>query len=176
MAANIPADIDPHLICVTGAIVTWWGRIENDLYLDLLTTRNHPSANKIAAKDQIPLSSNKRIKQWAKVRKAIFANMPDRLNQINELRDQLLSASEERNDIVHAHWPYGNKQNPKKLRLQSMKPKFDGSHVFKNIDITPENLEELSERLNSLFHKIMPLTVSFAFENSHGPKDYTGDQ
>ncbi|MEO3432097.1 hypothetical protein [Inquilinus sp. CAU 1745] len=163
MACRIPENIDPLLVSLTGAIVTWWGRIEGILFRDLMFTRRHPATRHIIEKDPFPVSAKPLIRQWAKCRRAIFADNPVKLQRTEDIRQRLSDASEERNMIVHGFWPYGD-DDPESITIQRVKPKKKTDILaFDSYIATVEKLNNLNERLIFLYHETLPEMVNYAF-------------
>lgn len=154
---TIPPNIDDRLIGLTGAIVTWWGRIEGLLVRDLITLRQHPACREFAEKERFPVATGKVIEQWKKTRNIIFAGNAEKCRQTSELAAQIEECARERNILVHYFWPYGNDPNPTELRLQSIKPR-KGTHdtlEISSVTVNLENLDDLNERLFRLYTPVM---------------------
>lgn len=155
---RIPGDIDPLLVSITGAIVTWWGRIEGVLVYDLLASRQHPAARPIAEKQQFPVSTSRVIAQWARCRRAIFAGNPGELRRVENTRQRLADAAKDRHALVHGFWPYGgDPADPTTLRLQMIKPKKGETGMMEvhQRTITIDSLDDFNERLIHLYHTVM---------------------
>ena len=145
------------LISLTGAIVTWWGRIEGLLTRDLITLRQHPACADYARKERFPVSTGRVIDQWEKTRNLVFQGNDQKRLQTSELVTRLRKCADERNILVHYFWPYGNQQDPSTLRLSSIKParRSHDDLEFRSVTITLEDLDDLNERLFRLYTPVM---------------------
>lgn len=154
---TIPPHIDDRLVSLTGAIVTWWGRIEGLLTRDLITLRQHALCAEYAKKERFPVSTGLVIKQWEKTRSLVFAGNEEKCRQTKDLVSRLRDCADDRNTLVHYFWPYGNDQDPSVLRLSSIKTRR-GTHdtlEFREVTITVKDLDDLNERLFQLYTPVM---------------------
>lgn len=162
------------LISLTGAIVTWWGRIEGLLVRDLITLRQHPACVDYARKERFPVSTGKVIDQWEKTRNLVFAGNDEKRSQTHALTKRLRDCADDRNILVHYFWPYGNERDPSTLRLTSIKT-ARGSHddlEFRSVTITLEELDDLNERLFRLYTPVMAaMAQTLRGQAKHRPTD-----
>lgn len=155
-----PGGIDPAFIHLVGTIVTWWGRIEGVLVHDLISLRQHSTATEYARKNRFPVNTKAVIKQWASLRKMVFADNPVKVNTTERVQAELIDCAQYRHVIVHYFWPYGGTGkggDDQSVRLQSTKTK-KGTHdalEFRSITVDVKTMNELNERLADLYHRVM---------------------
>lgn len=171
MACRVPKGIDPMLIQLKGAIVTWWGRVEGLVVSDLLAMRHHPKAAKVA-KEPIQVATNRLIGQWRRTRCAIFADQPAHLSKVEELATELRETADGRHVLVHSFWPYGTSSPDEPVKLRSIKPQRADPSILeiKSYPIDPEKLDALNERLIRLYHRLLPMTVNYVIQHSSNPE------
>lgn len=161
MVGRIPKGIDPELLYLTGAIVTWCGRIEGVLVHCLISIRQHEAFKAIARKEKFPIAAQQLIKQWAKGGRLILAQDPKLVAKINHLEKELLDLSLDRNVLVHGFWPYGGEPDGGALQLGIIRPAKGDQLQLGSCEIDVERLDSINERAVALYHQLMPMVFRF---------------
>lgn len=173
-----PAGFDPTLFHLVGTIVAGWGRIEGCLVNDLHNMRQHPAASAYVAKEDFPLASKRKVKQWAKLRNLILPAGHER--KTTEVKDRMLAALNERNDIVHFTWPIET-DHPSCATLRYIGPPKEGlkgkpqSILQRHKRVSIESLDKTSWEMVLLLKEISDegrSALNWMIENL---KDQMGD-
>lgn len=164
MIGRFPEGIDHALIHLTGTIVTWWGRVEGVLVHELLTLRRlYPE---FSAKEQFPVQSGNIIAQWGRLQRKHFSKDSQRLQKIEKLLEDMRELSDDRNTLAHYFWPYGGTQGKTEITLQTIKPRRGDNATLeiKTAVISVRRLDEINERLMSLYHTVMADSLNLHFK------------
>lgn len=161
MVGRIPRGIDPDLLYLTGAIVTWCGRIDGILVYSLLAIRQHEACKAIVKKENFPSPTKDIVKQWAKGGSLVLSHDPQAVDRIGQLRQELLDLALDRNDLVHGFWPYGSEPHEGALSLQTLRVRKDGELQLSSLAIDVERLEAVNGRAVLLYRQVMAMMTRF---------------
>lgn len=165
-----PDGIDIALIHLTGTIVTWWARIEGLLVQDLITLRQLPMNAELAAKEPFPSSTNATIKQWHRLQNATWPEEKT-LREVTSMVPELRDLAEERHIIVHSFWPWGS-DDPETVRIQRVRPAKGGNIAITQYELNVETMDAVNERLCSMYHRNLALSMNLLFQRRRLSKDY----
>lgn len=177
MQGLIPEGINPNLVFLTGAIVTWWGRCESMLISELTSLRQHPLCADLKRKEPFPVSTSRLIDHWARARSLAYVSNSLRLKGTAQLKPELIACSALRNKLCHGAWPYETAAPDAPLRLWLLKPK-KGTHDDVWLDIYETDqagLEALNSRLIRLYHRLLAETLWMGREPDPAPTTATGE-
>lgn len=158
---RIPAEIQPELVWLVGAIITWWARVEGLMVSDLRWLRSLDVNTTIAAKESFPPGTKRAIKHWTRLMRNFHADDTEKLAQIVAIQDEALDVWSHRNAIAHSFWPYGQVQKDE-IQLQSIKRKLDDPMNAEIIEYraTVQSLNEINNRAMRLYHRTMALSFN----------------
>lgn len=102
-----PGNTNVEFIYLTGAIISWWARIEGVMIRDIWALRTWPFSNEITQKRDFPTSGKAIITQW----RALIENGcrffeiegPNLAKTVNEA----IALVDHLNTLSHSFWPYG---------------------------------------------------------------------
>jgi hypothetical protein len=166
----IPGNTNVEFIYITGAIVSWWARIEGIMMHDIMALRTWPFSESVVQKNKFPMNGKAVIKHWRKLiengYRFFSLEPPDLAKMVNESLALLCH----RNALSHSFWPWGQ-SDLQRLELNWIKKDDSGEWGVSRgtYSATLAELDSVNTRLAHLYTAVM--AVSF---NSH--KLYQLDQ
>jgi len=155
---------DPILLTLTGAIVTWWGRIEGMMFHDLLTLRHDDAVKASGACDPLPMGTKPLINAWVKATRIIETE--DKWHEeLKSVATELRECADDRHVIVHGFWDYPDPAKSDQSQITVLKPsKGDRSKLlFAQYKINTDKLNEIETRFRHLYHRILPFSLNHGF-------------
>lgn len=159
----VPGNTNVEFIYITGAIVSWWARIEGIMIHDIMVLRTWPFSENVVKKATFPMSGKSVIKHWRKLIENGYRHFsldpPDLAKIVNESIELL----DHRNTLSHSFWPYGQ-SDPQKLELNWIKRDDSANWGVSRgtYSATLADLDSVNTRLAHLYNAVM--AASF---NSH---------
>jgi hypothetical protein len=156
---------DIETLTLIGGIVTWWGRIENMLFSDLLTLQHHPAVKESGLCDTLQIATKRLITQWSQASvKATTSS--EAVREISALVEQLRDTAADRHIVVHSFRDYPDTDDPTPTKVSVIKPQKGGGLVFAQYDLNPDKLHEIYSMCFSLYHRLLPVTLNHTFASS----------
>ena len=144
-------------LALIGGIVTWWGRIENMLFSDLIALQHHPDVKASGLCDSLQIATKRLINQWTQA--AIKAGLVNE-GDIRAIAEQLRDTAEDRHVVVHSFRDYPSPENPDPAKVSVIKPQKGGGLIFAQYDLNPEKLNEIYTTCYSLYHRLLPFSLN----------------
>lgn len=161
---------DPILLTLTGAIVTWWGRIEALMFHDLLTLQHDDAVKASGVCNPLPMGTRPLVKAWIKAT-AIFETEEKWQRELEHVASELRECSEDRHVLVHGFWDYPDPAKSDRTQITVLKPGKKGSSgklLFAQYKIDVAKLHEVEARFRRLYHRLLPFSLNHGFRL--GPK------
>lgn len=160
---------DPILLTLTGAIVTWWGRIEGMMFHDLLALQHDDGVKLSGACDPLPTGTKALIGAWVKATRIIETEEKWH-RELEQVAVELRELAEERHVLVHGFWDYPDPAHSNRSKITVIKPaKGNRSQLqFSQYRTDTAELHELETRFRRLYHRILPFSLNHGFRL--GPK------
>ena len=157
---RIPGGTNPDFIYLTGAILSWWARIEGIMVNDIMVLRTQSFSKAISEKEKFPKQGKTIITHWRKLilnGYRTFKLAPPNLDTIVNNSIQCLDC---RNNLAHSFWPYGQ-DDEKRLNLQWVKPNPNAKYGVDRGEVaySVQELDRVNSKLSSLYTHVM--TASF---------------
>jgi hypothetical protein len=156
--------VTPHetMLALTGAVVTWWGRIEGSLFQDLLIAQRHSSVKaEICA--PLPVGTKNLITTWIKTM-GLVENEQAWFDEIKRIAAGLRDCAEDRHVIVHAFWDYPDPAQADRSKLTIIKPAkgSPGQIRFAQYHMDIPKLAEMEQRFRTLYHRVMASSLNLS--------------
>ena len=159
----IPGDTNENFIYLTGAIISWWARVEGIMIHDIFALRTWPFSEPVIAKHSFPMNGRSVITQWCRLLENGYRHFSLDLPNMSGLVNEALDLLSHRNRLSHSFWPYGQKdQNILEISWIKKNDGAPGGVSRANYSATLEDLDKINTRLAHLYTATM--AVSF---NSH---------
>lgn len=162
MRGIIPGGINPNLVSLTGAIVTWWGRIETVLTYDVIGMNSSQAVSDDEQCWPVQIATKRLIKQWARARRIIHTDWHDPSFDTEVLQRRLLKAAEVRHRLVHSHWGWGSPAQPRDdWEVSILKPSRATSDKleYTRFTIDVESLDTFNDSLRVLYMELMTASM-----------------
>jgi len=159
----IPGDTNQDFIYFTGAIISWWARIEGLMINDIFALRTWPFSAPIVSKHQFPMSGKAVVTQWRKLLENGYRHFNLEPPALDKLVNEALELLDHRNVLSHSFWPYG--QTDKNiLEVHWIKRNHSGQWGVSRgtYKATLNDLDKVNTRLGHMYTAVM--AASF---NSH---------
>ncbi|TCD02220.1 hypothetical protein EYB45_09550 [Erythrobacteraceae bacterium CFH 75059] len=159
----IPGNTNSDFIYLTGAVISWWARIEGIMTSDVMALRTWPFSAEIVDQKRFPLGGRDTVLQW----RALIINAYKARNLSSPNLDKIVTDSLQllwhRNCLSHSFWPYGQ-QEKSVLELHWIKRKDSNPQGIERgtYRVTATELDKVNTRLANLC--TAALAASF---NSH---------
>lgn len=157
--------ISPHLIFLTGCVVTWWGRVEWLLTSDIQTLLGKAQLKGKKEFEVVQISSKRRITQWVRAHKFVYSGRPEIIEEASKIATEAREILEDRNVLIHGMWHVFGHASPDKIKVTHMEPPKGDKTMVKTYEITEAMVDEISGRAYDLYHRLiqlrMNLTLSF---------------
>jgi hypothetical protein len=158
MKGVIPGGINPDLVSLTGAIVTWWGMIEGVIVQDVIGMNSHAAVHADGECWPVQTATRRLISQWVRARRIAHRTFPDNGFDFEAARGNLAECAEIRNRLVHGFWRFGTPSEPRDdFVISTFKPirGKPNSFEFERYLIDVPMLDSFNSRLASLYHSVM---------------------
>ena len=157
--------VDPHLVYLTGGIVTWWAGCEYIMWGDILKLLGrYPELKDIPEFQVIQFASKRKIKQWRRMHERIFAERPDIVKEVKAIAVEAGEISEDRNVIVHGMWDMFGNTSATAVTIRHVEPpQKDGTQLMKKYEVTEAQMLEVGTRAFNLYNRLVQLDMNLSF-------------
>lgn len=165
MVVDPEPGISPHLIFLTGSVVTWWGRIEWLLTSDLQNLiSKHEELRALKEFDLIQIASKRRIKQWVRAHRRVYDGRSTVLEEVEAIAGEARDILEDRNVLIHGMWHVFGQNDPRSVTVSHMShPKEGADTIISKYVITEAQIDEINKRAYDLYHRLVQLSMNLTF-------------